>query len=91
MNENRTPVGQHHRTGFLLGLLAYALWGVLPIYFKKIEALPAVDIVSHRIIWSLPFLAFLIIVSKGWPKVRRSNRQPPDCRHPGPHRAADRR
>jgi chloramphenicol-sensitive protein RarD len=72
MNENRTPVGQHHRTGFLLGLLAYALWGVLPIYFKKIEALPAVDIVSHRIIWSLPFLAFLIVASKGWPKVREA-------------------
>jgi chloramphenicol-sensitive protein RarD len=70
MNQNRTHAGEHHRTGFLLGLLAYALWGVLPIYFKKIEALPAIDIVSHRIVWSLPFLAFLILASKGWSKVR---------------------
>jgi chloramphenicol-sensitive protein RarD len=69
MNENRTPAGEHHRTGFLLGLLAYALWGVLPIYFKKIEALPPTDIVAHRVLWSLPFLAVLIALSRGWPKV----------------------
>ena len=30
----------------------------------------AVDIVAHRILWSLPFLALLIAVSRGWPKVR---------------------
>src|SRR5205085_11610013 len=72
MNENRAPNEQHCRTGFALGLLAYALWGVLPIYFKKIEELPALDIVAHRIIWSLPFLAILIPLSKGWPKVREA-------------------
>jgi len=72
MNENRAASDQHPRTGFILGLLAYALWGVLPIYFKKIEGLPALDIVAHRIIWSLPFLAILILLSKGWFKVREA-------------------
>jgi chloramphenicol-sensitive protein RarD len=72
MNENRATSDQHPRTGFILGLLAYALWGVLPIYFKKIEGLPALDIVAHRIIWSLPFLAILILLSKGWFKVREA-------------------
>ena len=72
MNENRATSDQHPRTGFILGLLAYALWGVLPIYFKKIEVLPALDIVAHRIIWSLPFLAILILLSKGWFKVREA-------------------
>ena len=41
----------------MLGLAAYALWGVLPIYFKALAAVPAVDIVAHRMLWSLPFLA----------------------------------
>src|SRR4051794_13815325 len=61
---------QHHRAGLALGLAAYALWGVLPIYFKLIEVLPATDIVAHRILWSLPFLAVLILISRGWSKVR---------------------
>jgi chloramphenicol-sensitive protein RarD len=60
---------QHPRRGFLFGVAAYGLWGVLPVYFKLIEILPAVDIVAHRILWSLPFLALIILLSRGWPKV----------------------
>ena len=56
--------------GFLLGLTAYALWGVLPVYFKALAAVPAVDIVAHRVLWSLPFLALLILATRGWDKVR---------------------
>jgi chloramphenicol-sensitive protein RarD len=56
--------------GFVLGLGAYGLWGVLPIYFKLLKAIPAVDIVAHRVLWSLPFLSLLILVSRGWGKVR---------------------
>jgi chloramphenicol-sensitive protein RarD len=74
MNGERTRTSPHARTGFALGLAAYALWGVLPIYFKTIEALPAVDIVAHRVIWSLPFLAVLMLLSRGWPKVERALR-----------------
>ena len=66
----------HPRAGFVLGLAAYALWGVLPIYFKQIATVPAVDIVAHRVIWSLPFLALLIAVSKGWAKVRAAFTRP---------------
>ena len=65
-----------HRGGFVLGLLAYALWGVLPLYFKALAAIPAFDIVAHRVLWSLPFLALLIILSRGWPKVREALAQP---------------
>ena len=67
---------EHPRTGFALGLSAYALWGVLPIYFKLIAAVPAFDIVAHRVLWSLPFLALLIAASKGWAKVRAAVAQP---------------
>lgn len=76
MNANKARSGEHHRTGFLLGLSAYAFWGVLPIYFKKIEALPPFDIVAHRVLWSLPFLFFLILFSSGWSKVRGAIGEP---------------
>jgi chloramphenicol-sensitive protein RarD len=67
---------RHPRTGFLFGLAAYALWGVLPIYFKAVSDVAAVDIVAHRILWSLPFLAVLIAVSRGWQKVRSAAADP---------------
>ena len=67
-----TAHAEHPRSsgGFLLGLSAYGLWGVLPIYFKLLGRIPAVDIVAHRVLWSLPFLGLLILVSRGWGKVR---------------------
>lgn len=76
MNAALHEPSDHPRTGFALGLSAYALWGVLPIYFKLIAAVPAFDIVAHRILWSLPFLALLIATSKGWAKVRTAVSEP---------------
>jgi len=73
---NRSPEVQattdapHPRVGFLLGLAAYALWGVLPLYFKAIADVAAVDIVAHRVLWSLPFLALLVTLARGWPELR---------------------
>lgn len=64
------------RGGFPLGLAAYALWGVLPIYFKALSGISPVDIVAHRVLWSLPFLALLITVARGWNKVRSVARRP---------------
>ena len=65
------PQSDHDGRGFALGFAAYGLWGVLPIYFKAIKAIPAVDIVAHRVLWSLPFLAVLITLAKGWAEIRR--------------------
>ena len=58
------------RKGLLLGLAAYAMWGVLPIYFKALSHVFATEIVSHRIIWSLVFLALLATAWKKWPGIR---------------------
>jgi chloramphenicol-sensitive protein RarD len=79
MNASRalSPHTQAHpRSGFALGLAAYALWGVLPIYFKLLAPISPFDIVAHRVLWSLPFLALLILVSRGWPKVRAAMTRP---------------
>ena len=69
MNAGRTR-SSHPRSGFTLGLLAYALWGVLPLYFKALGAMPAVSIVAHRVLWSLPLLALLIPLSRRGPGLR---------------------
>jgi chloramphenicol-sensitive protein RarD len=71
-----TVAHEQSRRGFIYGIAAYGLWGVLPIYFKALRDVPAVDIVAHRILWSLPFLAVLIALGKGWAKVRSAISRP---------------
>ena len=43
------------RSGLLAGIGAYALWGVLPLYFPLLQPAGAVEIVAHRVVWSLLF------------------------------------
>ena len=71
---DRPAEQQDSRRGFLFGVAAYGLWGVLPIYFKALTAVSAVDIVAHRVIWSLLFLGLLLWVTNGWAQVRRAVR-----------------
>ena len=42
------------RRGFGQALGAYLLWGVLPLYFKALEAVPTAEVVAHRVLWSVP-------------------------------------
>lgn len=60
--------------GFLYGLAAYGLWGIMPIYFKWLQAVPSIDIVAHRIVWSLLVLILLVTVAKAWDQVRAAVR-----------------
>ena len=62
------------RAGLVYGLLAYGLWGVLPIYFKLLAEVSAIDIVAHRIAWSLIFLAVLLWIIRGWDQAWRALR-----------------
>lgn len=59
------------RLGLLFGVIAYAIWGILPIYFKLLHAVSPVAIVAHRICWSLVVVLFLVTLTRGWPTVRR--------------------
>jgi chloramphenicol-sensitive protein RarD len=59
-----------------MGLGAYALWGVLPLYFKALVHVRATEIVAHRILWSLIFLGALATLWKSWPRVRAALANP---------------
>jgi chloramphenicol-sensitive protein RarD len=50
------------RQGIAAGLSAYFLWGLLPIYWKWIDHVPAAEVLAHRIIWSLVFLGGLSLI-----------------------------
>ncbi|NTS30047.1 EamA family transporter RarD [Phyllobacterium sp. BT25] len=48
------------KKGFIFALSAYLLWGVLPFYLKSVAHMPALEVVAHRIIWSVPIAALLL-------------------------------
>ncbi|MGY1739205.1 MULTISPECIES: EamA family transporter RarD [unclassified Blastococcus] len=58
------------RLGVLSGLAAYLLWGVFPLYFRLLEPAGGVEIVAHRVVWSLVFVALLLTVVRRWSHVR---------------------
>lgn len=60
------------RDGALSGLIAYTLWGFLPIYFKILQSVAPAEVLAHRIIWAIPFGALIIHMRRQWPEVRRA-------------------
>ncbi|MBJ6749992.1 EamA family transporter RarD [Geomonas anaerohicana] len=58
---------QKSRQGVIYGLAAYLCWGFFPVYFKSVKIVPPLEMVSHRIVWSLAFLVLLITWKGAWP------------------------
>ncbi|SDX71473.1 chloramphenicol-sensitive protein RarD [Modestobacter sp. DSM 44400] len=58
------------RVGVVAGLAAYVLWGLFPLYFPLLEPAGGLEIVAHRVVWSLLFIGLLLSVRRGWPQVR---------------------
>lgn len=56
--------------GILLGASAYVLWGVLPVFWKAIDSVDSVEILAHRIVWSVVFLAGTITLRQSWDQIR---------------------
>lgn len=54
------------RMGWICGLSAYLLWGVLPIYWKQLHKVDAMEILANRFIWSLLFVFILIVATGKW-------------------------
>ena len=60
------------REGLASGLLAYLMWGLLPIYFIIIDVVAPLEVLAHRIFWAVPFGAIIIASRRQWQEVRRA-------------------
>jgi len=49
------------REGFAFALSAYLLWGFLPFYMKAVAHIPAIEVVAHRIVWSVPLAGAILL------------------------------
>ena len=58
------------RRGLLLGVAAYSLWGAFPLYWPLLEPAGAVEILAHRILWSLVTMGVIAVVLRRGPRVR---------------------
>ncbi|HEY9566397.1 MAG TPA: EamA family transporter RarD [Nocardioides sp.] len=56
------PPRSESQKGFLLGVAAYGIWGAFPLYWPLLEPAGAVEILAHRVVWSMLTMAILIFV-----------------------------
>lgn len=64
------------RKGIFFAGIAYFVWGLFPIYFKALHAVPPIEILMHRMVWSLAFLSIVLFFRKQWGWLRESIADP---------------
>src|SRR3954463_14031374 len=56
--------------GVFYGIGAYGLWGVFPLYFRVLESSGTVEVVVHRVLWSLLVCVVVVAAVRGWDELR---------------------
>ncbi len=64
------------RTGVLSAALAFLCWGLFPLYFHALSEVPPLQIMVHRVLWSLLFLAIVLSVRSQWKWLGEMKNQP---------------
>lgn len=66
----RTPPSS--ASGVLTAFAAFLMWGFAPIYFKSVGAAGALEILSHRVVWSALLLTLAVAATRPWREVREA-------------------
>jgi chloramphenicol-sensitive protein RarD len=66
-----TPAPDAGATGALYALLAYGWWGLTPLYWRALVEVPALEILAHRVVWTLVLVSLLLWLAGGWRDVRQ--------------------
>ncbi|BCB86405.1 EamA family transporter RarD [Phytohabitans suffuscus] len=64
------------KRGYLFGIVAYGLWGFFPLYIRLLLPAGAMEILAHRVVWAVAFVALLLTVVRRWPFLRELARHP---------------
>ncbi len=62
---SRTPQHTDTALGFAYALGAYVFWGFLPLYMKALAHIPTLEVLAHRVIWSVPVSILVLLVLRG--------------------------
>ncbi|WP_407278769.1 EamA family transporter RarD [Aromatoleum evansii] len=74
----RDAAAESHRRrqGVIATLIAFTMWGLMPLYFKAVGSVSPGEIVAHRVLWSVVFLLALLALWRGFDGLRRVAAQP---------------
>ncbi|MFJ8012805.1 EamA family transporter RarD [Streptomyces sp. NPDC096339] len=64
------------RTGLLYGFGAYGIWGLVPLFWPLLKPSGAVEILAHRMVWSLAVVGVALLALRRWGWMRELVRQP---------------
>ena len=64
------------RRGFIYGFAAYLIWGLFPLYWKMLDHSGAIELLAHRVLWSLVTIAILVVVLRKFAQVKALLREP---------------
>ncbi len=64
------------KAGVIFALAAYSMWGIAPMYFKLLTSVPTLEIVMHRIVWSVLVLCVLLVARRKFSQVLKAIRDP---------------
>jgi len=62
------------KDGMLAGIGAYTLWGLFPVYWKAVQAIPALEVLGHRMVWSFAFILLLLFWKRRWAWLRQASK-----------------
>jgi EamA domain-containing membrane protein RarD len=56
-----TAPNEDSSRGLALAVAAYLMWGFLPLYMKVLAHVPPTEVIAHRVIWSVPIAALILL------------------------------
>lgn len=59
-----TATNEDNPRGLALAVTAYVMWGFLPLYMKALAHVPPIEVIAHRVIWSVPIAAMILLVMR---------------------------
>src|SRR5205823_11306311 len=63
-------------SGLIAAIAAFTTWGLIPIYWKLLAAVPATEILAHRFVWTTIFLLIVLSWQRRWPELIANVRSP---------------
>lgn len=64
------------RAGLLYGIGAYGMWGLVPLFWPLLKPAGAIEILAHRMVWSLAFVGLALLALRRWGWIRELLRSP---------------
>lgn len=72
----QTPQQGDTPAGLAFAISAYLLWGFLPLYLKALSEVPVLEVIGHRVIWSVPIAGLVLVVLGRTKDITRAIRNP---------------